>query len=283
MSFIRSASIVGIGLVAMAFAPNASAVTIGFEDPQYVPGPLEGQQGWVSNSYNPALGGINGTVEVSTLQPLAGTQSLLYTQTGGTGSSDVSKAAVVSTPSEGTTAADLTGSVLLQADANTQGTGQLGLFLSPDAFNGLSPIGILLEGANSATAAGNILVLDGSFGDTGGFRNVGSYDPNRIAEFVYGVDFDNSTYDLAFRYMGDPSFTPLAGGGPNGSFTFFGTSPAFPAEADGTYSVDVGTFLRSGVGRIDNITLNPIPEPGTLGLALLGIGGLALRRRRRNV
>ncbi len=280
MAFSQRALVLGAGLVTMAAAQTASAVTIGFEPLEgYVPGSLVPQQGWVFNSY---VGTPNGTVEVSTVSPLAGSQSLRYTQTTSGLFADVSKANVVSTPSQGTTTDDLTGSVLLSADANSQAGGQLGLFLSPDAFNGATPIGILLEGANSASGTGNILIIDNTYAqtNTNPFRPVGSYVPNNVYEFVFGVDFDNANYSIAYRNLtaGETAFTPAAGGGPDGSFTFFG---GFASEGDGSFSVDTGTFLRGGVGQIDNITLEqaPIPEPTTLGLAMLGLGGLALRRR----
>lgn len=276
MSFVRRASIIGTAFFALAFTQTATAVTIGFEPPTYSPGSLLGQDGWQLNSYNgQILGGLNGDVVVSTSAPLAGGQSLLYTQTGGAGATDVSKANVVSAVNGGTSAADLTGSVLIQAGPNTNGNGQIGLFLGPDAVNGTSPIGVLVEGGASPTP-GVIYVLDAT-NPGSPFRPVGTYVPNNVFEFAYGVDFDSSSYAVAYRNLtaGDAVFTPVAGGNPDGSFAFVGS---FPAEGDGTYSVDVGAFLRDGVGRIDNVSL--IPEPGTLGFGLLAVSGLALRRRR---
>lgn len=288
MSLTKRASIIGSAVLALALPQLAPAATIGFEDPPYTAGTsLYGQNGWVLNAYMFGLGGNNGSLDVSTTAPLAGNQSALYTQIGAGFGADASKPEIISVARDGTTANDLTGSVLLQADAavindGSRKTGQLGLFLSHDATNGLSPVGVLLEGADSSTGAGNLLVLDGSH--TSPYRLVGSYVPNNVYEFAIGVDFDNANYDVSYRNLtaGETAFTPLTGGGTGGRFDFFGTF----AEEGGTgnYVVDAGLTLRSGTGRIDNITLAAaaIPEPGTAGLALLAMSGLAARRRRRS-
>ncbi|MBA3485292.1 MAG: hypothetical protein H0T51_26145, partial [Pirellulales bacterium] len=74
----------------------ASAAVINFENPPYVAGlTIIGQDGWATKDYvlnDPFFGGVvNGTVEISATGPLAGLQSVLYSQTidppaaGGTG------------------------------------------------------------------------------------------------------------------------------------------------------------------------------------------------------
>jgi hypothetical protein len=279
MSFMQRASIVGTGLLAMAFTHSAKAIAIDFET--YSTGSLFGQDNWESNSYNGfILGGLNGDVVVSTSAPPAGSRTLLYTQTGGRGATDVCKANVISITPNGTSAPELGGSVLLRADPNANGNGQVGLFLGPDAVNGTSPIGVLIEGSGAGVA----YVIDNNWAtQTGGnpFRPNGAYVSGHVLEFAFQVDFDSSSYQVAYRDVtaGEPSFTPLVGGNPDGSAAFFGS---FPAEPNGTYSVDVGVFLRDGIGRVDNITLNAIPEPGTLGLAGLVVSaGVAWTRRRR--
>jgi len=249
------AGLLAAGFVGVA-GQSASATTIDFENPPYTAGVLIGQDGWVRNAYvTPAA--LNGDVTISSASPLVGGQSLLYTQTSvpvGFGASDVSKPGVAFAVADGTTAVDLTAMVRLQADANANGNGQVGFFLSGNAFNGLSPIGLKLNGANSATSAGGIQVLH-----TTGFVEPASYVANNVVEFQFGVNFDNGgDYEVAFRDVtaGQVAFTPLVGPLGSGRFGFFNAPNVFPSDGDGvTYTVDVGTLLRGGVGRIDAITV----------------------------
>jgi hypothetical protein len=260
----------------------ASATTIDFENPPYAAGSLIGQDGWVTNSYI-APANLNGGVTISSASPLLGSQSLLYTQTSvpvGFGASDVSKPNVAVAVADGTTAVDLAATVRMQADANASGNGQLGFFLSGNAFNGLSPIGVRLNGANSATGAGGIQVLH-----TTGFVQPASYVANNVIEFQFGVNFDNGgDYEVGYRDItaGQVAFTPLAGPLAGGRFGFFNAPNVFPSDGDGvTYTVDVGTLLRGGTGRIDNITLTAVPEPMALGLGVVSLGVVGLLGRKR--
>jgi hypothetical protein len=234
----------------------ATAAVIDFENPPYAAGDLLGQQGWVRNNYvTPAA--LNGDVTVSSVSPLVGGQSLLFNQTStppGFGASDLSKANVAFATSDGSPAIDLTATIRMQVDANASGDGQLGFFLSGNAIGGLSPIGVKLNGANSANGTGVIQVLH-----TTGFVDSISYAANNVVEFQFGVDFDNGgEYEIAARDVtaGQAAFTPLVGPLTGGRFGFFNAPNVFPADGDGvTYTVDVGTLLRGGAGRIDAITL----------------------------
>ncbi|MBA3480409.1 MAG: hypothetical protein H0T51_01210, partial [Pirellulales bacterium] len=204
---------------------------------------------------DPFFGGVvNGTVEISATGPLAGLQSVLYSQTidppaaGGTGASDVAKENVVSAVKHGTAAADLAASFLIRTDANAVGNGSMGLFLGPG--EGHSPVFILLSDVNSATGSGNILVAHDF-----SVSNVGTYVPNNIFEFVLGVDVDNQRYGVSARNVtaGTPAvqLSPPGGGS---TFAFFGGG--IPDDGDGaTFTLDASLLLRSGAGRIDNINL----------------------------
>lgn len=257
----------------------ASAAVIDFEDPPYIAGQtIVGQDGWNTKEYvfdDPFFGGVvNGTVDISAAGPLAGLQSVLYTQTtdppaaGGTGASDVGKADVVAAVKHGTAAADLNASFLIQTDANSVGNGSMGLFLGPGL--GHSPVLVLLTNANSANGTGDILVAHDFT-----VSNVGPYVPNNTFEFTLGVDVDNQRYDVFARNV--TAGTSAVQLSPSGGFAFFGGG--IPDDGDGqTFTLDASLMLRSGAGRIDQITLTPIPEPTTLGLALLGLATVVFVR-----
>jgi len=50
--------------------------------------------------------------------------------------------------------------------------------------------------------------------------------------------------------------------------------------ADSTVSAGGGTVGTGGTDRVDNVTVSVVPEPATLALLGLGLGGLAIARRR---
>ncbi|MBA3480907.1 MAG: PEP-CTERM sorting domain-containing protein [Pirellulales bacterium] len=253
---LRVAACVAATTTMLGAAGNASAVSFNFENPPYTPGTLIGQDSWITNGYvlaDPFFGGVvNGTVEVSAASPLAGAQSVLYTQTvdpplaGGSGASDVGRPFAVFGTADGTTAVDLTASFLIRADSNGIGNGSMGFFLGR---GGRSPILVLLTEANSGAGTGNILV-----GDGGALPSAGAYVPNNTYEFTFGVDFDNDNYEVTSRNVtaGTPAVT-LTGSGPGGRFPYFGGD--FGDDGDGvTYTLDTSVILRSGTGRVDNIT-----------------------------
>jgi len=286
---VRAGGIAGLVIVLwIAEAAHiASAAVIDFEDPPYMAGQtIIGQDGWATKDYvfnDPFFGGaVNGNATIVAAEPLAGLQSAFYEQTsvppgaGGTGASDVGKPDVVAAVKHGTAAADLAASFLIRTDANAAGNGSMGLFLGPGS--GHSPVFVLLSNANSASGTGNILVAHDF-----SVSNVGTYVPNNTFEFVLGVDVDNQRYDVSARNVtaGTPALqlSPPGGGS---TFAFFGGG--IPDDGDGqTFTLDASLLLRSGAGRIDQITLTPIPEPTTLGLALLGLAAGVLVRRGRSL
>lgn len=264
-------------------ASAAWAVAIDFENPPYTAGgTIVGQDGWATNGYvltDPFFGGaVNGTVDISTANPLAGAQSVLYNQTavlgGNTGASDVGKAGAVVGRENGTSAIDVSASFLIQSDDNAVGAannGSMGFFLGQ---GGRSPVIILL--ANAGVGTGDILV-----GDGGGLPDVGDFDGNDVLEFNLGVDLDGQNYELFVRNLtaGTP-VSQLIGSGPGGRFPFFGGSLA--DDGDGvSYTLDTSLMFRSGTGRIDAVTAIAVPEPTTLGLAMLGMAvAFAMRATR---
>lgn len=243
-------------LGSLATGPSARAANFTFESPTYSPGTLIGQDRWATGSFvlaDPFFGGVvNGTVEVSTNAPLAGSQSVLYTQTidpptaGGTGASDVARPFSVFAVKDGTSAVDLTASFQIKADANGVGNGHMGFFLGEQ---GRSPVLIQISNVNSGSGTGDI-----SVGHDFVVPVVGSYVANSVYEFSVGVDVDNQNYEAFSRNVtaGTPA-VQLIGPGTDGRFPFFGG--AFGDDGDGqTFTFDTTMILRSGTGRIDNIT-----------------------------
>jgi hypothetical protein len=261
----------------------AAAADFEFENPPYAAGAgIIGQDNWSLAPYvltDPFFGGaVNGTVDVTATNPLAGAQSVLYNQTavlgGNTGASDVRNQAAVVGVEDGTSAVDVTASFLIQCNDNALGApnnGSAGFFIGQGAR---SPIIVLLAGAGTTT--GDILI-----GDAGGLPDKGDFVGNDVLQFFVGVDLDGQNYDVSVRNLtaGTP-LTPLVGSGPGGRFPFFGGSIA--DDGDGvTYTLDTSLLLRSGVARIDSVIATAIPEPAAMSLGVLSLVGAGAFRRRR--
>ncbi|MBA3480908.1 MAG: PEP-CTERM sorting domain-containing protein [Pirellulales bacterium] len=274
-------AIAALGFVGSA--RMAAAIDFDFENPPYVAGgTIVGQDGWATNGYvlaDPFFGGsVNGTVDISTTNPLAGAQSVLYNQTavlgGNTGASDIGNAGAVVGVEDGTSAVDVTASFLIQSNDNALGAannGSAGFFLGQ---GGRSPVIVLL--VNAGTTTGDILI-----GDGGGLPDEGDFIGNDVLEFNVGVDLDGQNYEVSVRNLtaGTPH-TPLVGTGPGGRFSFFGGSLA--DDGDGvTYTLDTSLLFRSGVARVDALSVIGVPEPMTLSLSVLGMGVLGMLRRKR--
>jgi hypothetical protein len=141
---------------------------------------------------------------------------------------------------------------------------------------------------NSATNGNFLLDLTG-FHDSAPYGGV-TQTVDTIAGSFYTLSFDLITQESDGRYKGPITvqasagavtapitFTPLVGsvGVQSGRFSL----PFIAAGTSTTISLQ-GTFDAGGqfIG-LDNVTLTP--EPGSLGLTLIGGAGLLLRRRRR--
>jgi hypothetical protein len=267
---------------ACAAVPSASAVDLSFENPPYTPGNVLGQDGWSATGYFPTL---NGTVEISSTSPLAGSQSLSYTRTEAglaPNGADVVKADVVTVFKDGTPAVDLNATFLISStslSAQGMGFGIDGLFLSPAGASGATPIGIRLTNAGSTIPSVEIYADNGgsaAFFYFGGSLAAAAFPENDTLEFSIDVDFDSSTYNVAYRNVTTGS--PFVDSG-----SVRGFASSYTANANGTYDVDVIAAFRYGAGRIDNIRLtgNIVPEPAAAGLAGLTVGAAAAYRRRR--
>jgi len=259
----------------------AEAVTVSFENPPYAAGAVIGQDGWAATAYFPAL---NGTLVVSSTNPLAGSQSLSYTRTEAglaNNGSDVVKADVVTIAKDGTPAADLSASFLISSTSLSNqgmGFGIDGLFLTPTGGSGSTPIGIRLNNAGSSIPSIEEFADFGgspAFYYFGGSLAAAAFPESDTLEFDIDVDFDSSTYTVDYRNV--TTGTPFV----SSRFTR-GFAVPYPSNPDGTFDVDVIAAFRYGAGRIDNITLsgNVVPEPATLGLSILGVALAGLTRRK---
>jgi hypothetical protein len=268
------------GLCFVGSVRRAAAVTVDFENPPYAAGPIAGQDGWAVTAYFPTP---NGTLDVSTTNPLAGGQSLNYTRTeaglAGNGS-DVFKDNVLTVAKDGTPAADLSATFLISStslSAQGMGFGVDGLFLSPDGANGATPIGIRLNNAGSAIPSIEIFA---DFGGSpawfyfGGTLAAAAFPENDALEFQIDVDFDSSTYEVAYRDA--TTNTPFVSSGSTRGFAV-----PYPANSNGTFDVDVIAVFRFGAGKIDSISLSRnVPEPAGLGLFVSGLVSISLVSRK---
>lgn len=270
---------------AMSGVHDARAVTVSFESPTYAAGSVVGQDGWGVTGYFPTL---NGSVEVSATNPLAGMQSLSYTRTEAglaPNGSDVVKANVVTVAKGGTPAADLNATFLISSSslsAQGMGFGVSGLFLSPSGASGVTPIGIRLTNAGSTIPSIEEFADFGgspAFFYFGGSLAAASFPENDVLEFNIDVDFDSSSYTVAYRNVTN-------GGALTPSGFTRGFAVPYPANPNGTFDVDVIAAFRFGAGKIDNIRLsgNLVPEPATLGMsALAAASAICFCKRRRGV
>ena len=108
--------------------------------------------------------------------------------------------------------------------------------------------------------------------------------------FQYSTDGTNFT-DFGSQYsITNDAWSPTAGVNPVSfhSFDFTGISAVenaatvyFRIVDNSTVSINGGTVAAGGTGRLDNITVsaNPVPEPASM--AALGLGALALIRKRK--
>lgn len=262
----------------------ASTVVVDFENPPYVAGSPIGQDGWAAPNHATSP---NGTVEVSSIDPLSGGQSLRYARTntnlGPFSAADVTKADVIRVAADGTPAADLSASFLISStslSAQGVGFGAVGFFLSPDGVGGQTPVGIQLNNAGSSIPSIEVFAnypgVGPAYGYLGGSQSAAAFPEGDTLEFNLDVDFDSSTFTVAYR-------NATAGGefsSPAGPYSF---ASDFPAGPGGAIDIDVIASFRFGAGQIDDITLtgNVVPEPATLGLTFVGVAATYLHRRKR--
>ncbi len=238
----------------------AASENLDFEPPSYSVGSVLGQNGWFWNGYSVAQDGV---FTVSDDSPLGGIQSLRFERSS-QALSDISLANVIAAKRGAGT--DLQVSYLYSAGANSLG----GLFVGPDGVNGWSPafVQFLPDGT----------VLYGE--NFGVFSFVGlTYAADDLISVKYEMDFTDDPSGIGVVTY---RFNNLTSGAPEYVATknfFAGWGPEGP---NGEYLVDVSVVGRLGIGRIDDIQLSAIPEPGTLtGLITTVVAAMGLNRRRK--
>lgn len=127
----------------------------------------------------------------------------------------------------------------------------------------------LLVGPAGATTTDSLTVI-GSVGNSstagrifGGTRTNASVGPGAVFSAQVRGYFQGASYDTA-GWQGISSIIQVDGGDPT-------------AVPPGTPTAIFGTTA----GLINGLTLTPIPEPSSIALGLLGLGAIALFRRRK--
>ncbi|MCL4745513.1 MAG: PEP-CTERM sorting domain-containing protein [Burkholderiaceae bacterium] len=177
-------------------------------------------------------------------------------------------------------------------------------FSAPKAFNPtlarLAATGLIACSlASTATAA--VVDLSGAAVDGGAPTDLGIA---LGAGTVASIDFDFSVEHFGFSWGREttieiiaPSLASYVFGGAffgfgvgSGVFTFAGSAPIGPESALGNWTVRLTDSFNDSVNPdhvyedgsfVRLVETTSVPEPGTIGLALGGLAGLALLRRRR--
>lgn len=171
-----------------------------------------------------------------------------------------------------------------QYDFDTPGT-------TPPTSNGVVATGTVTDvRAQPYGSTGNYYAAGPTVGQPGVIDLTGWGDVNSLS-FLWGsVDSFNTLEFLASdlttvlaTFTGNQIFDPA-----NGSQTDPNLNPVVLFLLDGTDVTNFGGLrLTSGQNafELDNLAINPVPEPGTWAMMLLGFGaaGYAMRRRRAPV
>ena len=142
---------------------------------------------------------------------------------------------------------------------------------------GLNAVTLAWDQTSSSTGPG-VFDLEYRVGNTGAFTvflNDYVVLPNSATPPGAGA-WSSTTPNSAYSYSSDLSAVTAIN---NQAIVQFRLTMATNAD-----STPPGTVATSGTSRVDNFTVNAVPEPSTVGLAIaggLGLAGLAARRRLR--
>lgn len=251
MGYLVRCAIAAMGVAALSAGANAALLyTTGFDAPTYIDGALIGQDGWVitgtttTNALAIANAAVNGSVTLNTSG-----QDANHPLGTSLNSDSVYLSADITL-----SAAQSAGDYFIHL-----GDGGNSNFYSRIYAKATSGGFVMAMGTSSGAATYGTTVL--SFGTT--YRILARYDFVAGAANDTGALFINPVSPFG---IGDTQYVAA---------TTVGTDPTTISSVN----IRQGTASSAPTLTIDNINVSTIPAPGSV--ALVGLGGLALLRRRR--
>lgn len=246
---MKTTILAALAVSGVATLANAAVLfdSQGFEAPFYTTGNLVGQNGWLLDNTPPGPFTVQNTFAQS------GTQAVRATGGGGTNWTfpDLSY-----TPAPGEI-------VVIHADLarTVSATASFGFLI--DVYSPTGRIARAGLGANAGQIVPLVTTLNATGVPANFLVNNDVYQPSQWVSFDISLNFAAQTFDVAVNGVTALTSLPFVGAGTS------------LADADFQVSTAAGA---TDVGYLDNYSVQTVPTPGAL--ALLGLGGLAARRRR---
>lgn len=167
---------------------------------------------------------------------------------------------------------------------DTAGPSLNGVFVTQKDYEAIGPVDIVFGVTNSGGVS-EYLFVEGVFNDTG--LNWGAYHIELgfgyDAGFVKstlgdGLDFDAPDFNSPFNFDPSPGFFPTVSVTEDDVYASGGVMADLSFAGYFRFTVDVPDGITSFTVRQSPV---PVPEPGSLALAVCGLGILALRKRFR--
>lgn len=236
-----------------------------FEDPPFVPGSINGQDGWVNGS------GAGASQSIINTFARTGTQSLQWDN------STLVSFYSVRRPLPGqdgaiTATTPLVAEVWMNISPNTQVNRLYGIYLMNTSTGTLGGTNLGVTISGDGTVRGGTS-WSATYTNTGLIGN----DPNFVNNWVRvrlaydGVGGSVEVFEPISNAVLGASYAAVTLGNANGSGTFF----AINLGTDYFTTTD-----RTGLAYMDDLNISVVPEPGTLTALLAGAAALLARRRR---
>jgi hypothetical protein len=156
-----------------------------------------------------------------------------------------------------------------------------------DDTGAATSVGLLFDhvGGDRNQSAGNPLWLDYLGANFGGNGNapftISGLGTATTANLYFYHLFDSGTAaPLSITGLGSPTAISPTGIFDNGNTLYYQNVPVTAGSISGTLTIDGGYSLLNGLS-VQFVEPVPAPEPGSLVLALCGLTGLAVQRRRK--